>query len=341
MTSASDAGPEASASYLLQRLAVVEARVRRAVEHRRADDADPGDRFRGLYISEAEVDRLLTLDRQSPTVPPPTSDSAAHLARLEAEADRAEEGGAGIRLRALARAFSLDDLDVEVLLVALAPDVDPRFERLYAYLHDDVSRRRASIGLALELCGASLVGHERRRFGPAGSLVADGLVLVEESDRPFLTRSLRVPDRVAAHLLGDDTPDPLVQSLATPCAPAEVGDLTLLESALRSGGGTVYIRQPPAGAGLALAVTALSRLGMPTVALDLTRFAADGDVEEVVRRAARDARLQGAHSSPGLSRPSPKGVRPGPGPWPKPAARWWSSVPAAGIPSGRGRRRSR
>ena len=267
--------------------------MRRAVEHRRADDADPGDRFRGLYISEAEVDRLLTPDCQPPTVPPPTSDSAAHLARVEAEADRAEHAGAGIRLRALARAFSLDDLDVEVLLVALAPDVDPRFERLYAYLHDDVSRRRASIGLALELCGASLAGHERRRFGPAGSLVADGLVLVEESDRPFLTRSLRVPDRVAAHLLGDDTPDPLVQSLATPCAPAEVGDLTLLESALRSGGATVYIRQPPAGAGLALAVTALSRLGMPTVALDLTRFAADGDVEEVVRRAARDARLQG------------------------------------------------
>ena len=30
-----------------------------------------------------------------------------------------------------------------------------------------------------------------------------GLLIVEEPERPFLTRSLRVPDRVAAHLLGD------------------------------------------------------------------------------------------------------------------------------------------
>ena len=39
--------------------------------------------------------------------------------------------------------------------VALAPDLDRRFERLYGYLNDDVTRRRATIGLSLELCGAS------------------------------------------------------------------------------------------------------------------------------------------------------------------------------------------
>ncbi len=39
-----------------------------------------------------------------------------------------------------------------MLLVALAPDVDRTFEPLYGYLNDDVSRRRATVGLALELC---------------------------------------------------------------------------------------------------------------------------------------------------------------------------------------------
>ena len=97
--------------------------------------------------------------------------------------------------------------------MALAPDLDPRFERLYGYLHDDVSRRRASIGLALELCGRSRpAGGERRRARAGRPAGRRRLLLVEDADRPFLTRSLRVPDRVTAHLLGDDTPDPLVDS---------------------------------------------------------------------------------------------------------------------------------
>ena len=60
--------------------------------------------------------------------------------------------------------------------IAAAPDLDARFEKAYGYLHDDVTRRRASIGLALELCGASLLsGGERDRFGtrrPAGAVRA-------------------------------------------------------------------------------------------------------------------------------------------------------------------------
>ena len=40
-------------------------------------------------------------------------------------------------------------------MIALAPEIDLRYERLYAYLHDDVSRRHPSVDLALNLdCGA-------------------------------------------------------------------------------------------------------------------------------------------------------------------------------------------
>ena len=106
--------------------------------------------------------------------------------------------------------------------MALAPDLDPRDQRLYAYLNDDVTRRRAQVGLALELCGATPTdAAARRRLGPAGALVAGGLVEVEEPERPFLSRPLRVPDRVAGHLLGDDAVDPdLADLLVPPAGPA-------------------------------------------------------------------------------------------------------------------------
>ncbi|HXM58562.1 MAG TPA: ATP-binding protein, partial [Candidatus Dormibacteraeota bacterium] len=207
----------ASLTHLLGRLEVVARRVGAAVDWRRAADPDPGDRFRGLHISPAQVEALLA---GPPAPAPPDAESAELLAAIEAAADRAEAAGADLRLRRLARTFALTELDVELLLIALAPDLDSRFERLYAYLHDDVSRRRASVGLWLELCGlepASVVAW--RRLAAGAPLVEGRLMAIEEPERPFLTRSLRVPDRVAAHLLGDDAPDAALRELLAEPAP--------------------------------------------------------------------------------------------------------------------------
>ena len=75
----------------------------------------------------------------------------------------------------------------------MAPDLDSRFERLYGYLNDDVTRRRATIGLSLELCGVSAwSAAARSRLSSDAPLISAGLVLVEEQDRPFLSRSLRL-----------------------------------------------------------------------------------------------------------------------------------------------------
>ncbi|MEA2842529.1 MAG: hypothetical protein QOJ69_200, partial [Actinomycetota bacterium] len=294
---------------------MVEARVRVGVERRRSDDPDPGDRFRGLYAPDSEVDRLLagtrlpllpdnpaTLpddpaalpDRPATLPDNPRSQIDELLAAVEADADADEAAGSDLRVRRVARSFDLTRLDTEVLLVALAPDLDPKFERLYGYLNDDVSRRRASIGLALELCGA--LGPQsggRARLGPTGPLVDGGLVEVEDPDRPFLTRALRVPDRVTAHLLGDDAPDPLVLSVAMPDVDAQVGDTSTLERSMAAGQRLVYIRQPNGGAGFSLASAAARRAGLGVLLADLTRLdGGDGDAA-FTRRLAREARLRG------------------------------------------------
>ncbi len=229
---------DASVGHLLGRLSVVEARVRTGVARRRSDDPDPDDRFRGLYTPDTEVDRLLAGTRLPllPTAEAGAGDGGSDdlLAAVEAAADVAQAAGADLRLRRLALSFDLTDLDTDLLLVALAPDVDPRFERLYGYLNDDVSRRRASIGLALELCGAlGPASGGRSRLGPTAPLVESGLVVVEDQDRPFLTRALRVPDRVVAHLLGDDAPDPLLRAVAMADIDAGVGDTTRRSSSGR------------------------------------------------------------------------------------------------------------
>jgi len=285
---------EASLAHLLGHLRLIEARVRSTVAQRRAGDPDPEDRFRGLYISHAHVDRLLngTGDARAPD----PAETAA-LEAIEAAADAAERDGADIRLRRLARSFRLGPLDVELVLIAVAPDLDARFERLYGYLQDDVSRRRASIGLGLELCGVpSTSAFGRSRLAATGPLVDGCLVLVEEGDRPFLTRSLRVPDRVTVHLLGGDASDPAVAALAHPNGSlgTEGGGGPLSRWLADGHSRLAYVRERPGTSGFALASAAFAAGGRRTLALDFERLRPDDDPRVLASLADREARLIGA-----------------------------------------------
>ncbi len=285
----------ASGGYLRGRIALIESLVRRAVARRREHDATPDDRFRGLYISEGRVDDLLSGRPPSEADWALDTEALAFSEQLEAQADAVEAAGADLRLRRLARSFDLDGLDLELLLIALAPDLDPRFEQLYAYLQDDVSRRRASTGLALEMCRAQEPGGaERSRFHQSRPLVGGGLLLIEELDRPFLTRPLRVPDRVTAFLLGDDSLDPLLEPLVVGAVPADLGRPEPLERSLRSGAPLLYVRESSGAGGCSLAATALERAGMLTLAIDLHRVEPGADLAELGAAAAREARLLGA-----------------------------------------------
>ncbi|MET7801450.1 ATP-binding protein, partial [Streptomyces decoyicus] len=190
---------EDASGALLGRLAALRERVAGLVERRSAGDPTASDPLRGLYVTPETARRLAAQ-------PPAFGTGGAQ----EDEAGAGEaDGGTADRSGALARRFGLSALDLRILLAALAPDVDRGFEPLYGYLNDDVGRRRATVALALEL--ASTGPYEpsaRARFHPAAPLLSGGLLVVEDEDRPLPGRALRVPERVVAHLLGDDGLDP-------------------------------------------------------------------------------------------------------------------------------------
>lgn len=289
-------GPAESTAYLQARLMLVESRVRALVKLRRTTDTDPDNSFRGLYVSEEQVDQMLSGNNWGPSIPDP--DSAQDLAELEAWADAQEASGIDLRLRRLGTSFGLDDWDVEILLVALAPDLDPRFERLYGYLNDDVSRRRACIGLALELCGVQLRSSSEGssvlgRLHPKGALCSAGLLIIEEIDRPLLTRPLRVPDRVTAHLLGDDRPDASISPYLVDCLPVESSGVRLIRQALNSGAGLIYVREKSGATGLSFCASALAGAGVSSTTVDLSLIDRSQETTDLIAGAIREARLAG------------------------------------------------
>lgn len=277
---------EADLLYLWARLGVVEWRVRQALADEAADDPDPRDPYRGLYLTAEAVQRVLDSPRQPPLFPPRDD--------LDLEMFAAAVPPPGPRLTALIGNFGLELMDVELLLVALAPDVDPRFERLYGYLNDDVTRRRATVGLALRLCGVPAAGPGRFRLAAGAPLVAGGLVEVRNPAEPGLARALHVSDRVVAHLLGDDAPDPSVAGLirVVPQDGAPAAELPgRLGAGLRAGVGPVHLRDIGGGAG-PTAVAALATAGRDAVVVDVAALA--GQDHPDVAAVVREARLRGA-----------------------------------------------
>ena len=288
-----DRSSDPSLRHLLARAILVEERVRRAVAARQATDPQPDDAFRGLYLSDEAVHHLLDHGR---SLTGPDHADAVRLAEAEVYADAADRDGGPTRLRHLARTFALTELDLEILLISLVPDLDDRFEQFYGYLNDHVGRCRPTIGLALGLCGLPAADpYARARLAPQAPLRAGGLLVVEETDRPFLSRSLRVPDRVAGHLLGDDTPAPRLADLLTPWHDVPgVGDPDVLARALSGGARLVHLREDQGGAGTALAARALLRSGRGVLGVDLQQLAHDPNPAEAVRVLAREARLTGS-----------------------------------------------
>ncbi|MFE7673932.1 ATP-binding protein [Streptomyces albidoflavus] len=282
--------PGAAARALLARLAVLRDGVAALVARRAAGDPTAEDPLRGLYVSDEAARHLL--DRWRPEQEAEGSPESGAPAPGTVAAGAHPDGAPGDRLARLASRAGLTGLDTALLLIALAPDVDRSVEPLYGYLNDDVSRRRATTGLALELCGVpASQAAARARLHASAPLRAWGLLEVEEPERPFLTRSLRVPDRPAGHLLGDDTPDAALLGLLHPLPPPlpqdpEATEFTgLLAARLGAGPVTAYLREPREGDGLAVLAAALPAARRDALCCRVT--------EERVPELLREARLTG------------------------------------------------
>jgi len=149
------------------------------------------DPYRGLVIAPEEVERLL---RRPPGEPLLFAD------------DPAIDNDHGERMAWLRDMFGLTPFDLDLLILAIAPEIDLRYERLYAYLQDDATRKRPTVDLVLNLlCASAAERIERRsRFAPDAPLLRHRLLqITDAAQQPLLARSIRPDEQVLRFLLGD------------------------------------------------------------------------------------------------------------------------------------------
>ncbi|MBL7188289.1 MAG: ATP-binding protein [Phycisphaerae bacterium] len=170
--------------------------------------------LKGAYISEAEVERLLSGKAEARSIEMHTEveeseqKATALLARIEERRKASLEGSVYLALPHLAHLFALTPFEEMIVLICLAPELDLKYERLYAYLHDDMTRRKPSVDLVMRLlCTSSRERIQARAFFSHQAPLFHPRLLrfAGNGDNPLAGRSLKLDDRVVNFILGIDS----------------------------------------------------------------------------------------------------------------------------------------
>ncbi|KAK1185639.1 ATP-binding protein [Streptomyces sp. NBS 14/10] len=197
---------EPAVEHLRLRLAGLHQALRAAVE-RQAGLAARLTRpdLTPYCVTDEQVDVLLgevhafTDTMAEPYVPRPTEPEAERDLRRRASAE-----GTTLPLDALATRFGLTRAEQDALLLTAAVELDRGYERIYAYIVDNLNRRLPSVELLVSVGahGAAARLALRRALGPAGPLRRYGLLRAHGEAAVGLAQELVIGPGVLDFLLG-------------------------------------------------------------------------------------------------------------------------------------------
>ena len=258
----------------------------------------------GLLVGEdwSAEHHFYATDETAATISQALRDTEQRLARLSASF---QETGIPPAPLLLAKVCGLSVFDQQVLLLCFAPEIDPAFAELYAYVQDHPSRRYATPYLALSLFGED---EKTRRLAP-NSFLPDAplrsFALLSFEAGPFpgtalMARPLHLATRIADYLRGVNRLDTRVADLLqpvpdTPLASSHHDLADRLVQRLKAKPPVLHTFNLVGAAGVGkqtVARAVCARLGMQLTRVALNHLPASGpEQRQMFRRMQRDAVL--------------------------------------------------
>src|SRR6476646_4500222 len=164
--------PKNYLSMALQRLDLL---LQREILRLRASYQLSLDEFRGLYISDEQVNQLINravnYDGPSSAIDELTDKAES----LRADANSHDDASPWHRL---VTEFALSSIEQDILLLAVAPEIDLKYETLFAYLNNDITRKWPTFDLALRIGAVNANEHSsvRQCLLPDANLFSSGLL---------------------------------------------------------------------------------------------------------------------------------------------------------------------
>ncbi|MDH5681381.1 MAG: AAA family ATPase [Spirochaetota bacterium] len=108
----------------------------------------------GLYIPENEVRELLkrnVVAGLNPEEEQTVSEIKGLREAIDEKLIRTVEEGYLLPLDQMRRQFELSEIEMDIVLILLAPAIDLKYEKIYAYIQDDISKIHATAALVMRL----------------------------------------------------------------------------------------------------------------------------------------------------------------------------------------------
>lgn len=312
-----------SLEHLFEELRRIDVLIHCRILRLRMKIREPQNELAGLYITDAEIDTILTeapaFENQPQREDPQIRSLLKRLAVLDQRISQRKAlsicEGVELRLMRLQELFRLSSFEKDALLIALIAELDLRYERLFAYLQDDVTKKRPSVDLALNLLFPSLEARlaARRDLDHEQPLLRYHLLALSEDpahpNPSLLCRYLKAEERIIDYLLGSQkidlrlmphtrivSPRIGIEDLVLPSSIKESLN-HLIDAQETSDGALILHFQGPYGVGKQLTAEALCRkTGCRLLTVDgrhlLNREGLS--FETTVQLIEREAMLQGA-----------------------------------------------
>jgi len=169
---------------------------------------------KGFFVSEEEVVAILTSSRDGDPAYLNAPEIKSINSLIETVRDDIAkrllntENNAAFPLLRLAGTFGLIPFEVGILILAIAPEIDKRYERIYAYFNDDLTKKAPSIGLALDILCNNAEDKLKycRFFSPDAPLLYFDIIhlLEDNGEGSLLSRRFRLDERIMRYLIGDN-----------------------------------------------------------------------------------------------------------------------------------------
>lgn len=217
-----------SEEYLHCYFRLIDLNIRYHIELKRLSEKSSND-YAGLTISEEEVNELLRKNDQINFA----EDQINNIRKEFNEGKRviydqlceiqkrAEQNSKEIKLCRLKDIFNLTSAQTESLLIALAPELDSKYEKFFSYLQNDVTRKLPTIELIATLLEEYNSEPESLRvLFYADSLFRKFYLIHIHTDihrvyTPNISQYVRVDDRIVRYIFGNDSPDEMIQRYIT------------------------------------------------------------------------------------------------------------------------------
>ncbi len=119
------------------------------------------------------------------------------------------KSGIILPIEKISGSLSLSDEEKQIILLCMAPEIDRKYQRIFAFLNDDLTKKKPTVDLAIKFLTQDFEERIKKMkyFSPNSRLIKFGIIEFEKSDENFISQMLKINTDLLSQILdtGDHT----------------------------------------------------------------------------------------------------------------------------------------